>query len=305
VVGLAILVSPATPSPAQPVLWPGNGHSYEVVAVTGGITWSAAQQAAQSSGGQLATLTSAAEHDFVFGLVSDPQFWSGGSGPWIGGMQAVSSPEPAGGWQWVTSEPWSYTNWAPGQPDNDPCAPDEDRLHLIQGTSPGSGGWDDLAGDPPIGCGVGIRPVAYVVETTTPPTIEYQTNSIRATMTVNWVWGTPFQPAVVHIPPNGLATLAMSSINTGMLWDIGVSLAPLVPASACGFSTPDGEIWNLDILDPTLHFLWASTPGPGFQNVTLIFYLPSSLSLSLQMLIGDPCMASGFSLSQPVRLIFQ
>src|SRR5438128_7165567 len=26
--------------------------------------------------------------------------------------------EPASGWRWVTGEPWSYTDWGAGQPDN-------------------------------------------------------------------------------------------------------------------------------------------------------------------------------------------
>jgi hypothetical protein len=39
------------------------------------VSWSQAQQLARSQGGHLATLTSAAENDFVFGLVSSPEFW--------------------------------------------------------------------------------------------------------------------------------------------------------------------------------------------------------------------------------------
>jgi hypothetical protein len=38
---------------------------------------------------------------------------------WIGGFQNLASPsysEPAGGWEWVTGEPWVYTNWT-----NIPC----------------------------------------------------------------------------------------------------------------------------------------------------------------------------------------
>src|SRR5207249_2314405 len=39
-------------------------------------------------------------------------------GPWIGAFQRPGSQEPAGGWTWVTGEPFSYSNWSPGQPDN-------------------------------------------------------------------------------------------------------------------------------------------------------------------------------------------
>jgi hypothetical protein len=59
----------------------------------------------------LATLTSAAENNFVFNLT--------GSGPyWLGGHQQANAIEPAGGWSWVTGETWQYTNWLPGEPSN-------------------------------------------------------------------------------------------------------------------------------------------------------------------------------------------
>jgi len=41
----------------------------------------------------------------------------------LASCRRVTSPnysEPAGGWKWVTGEPWAYTNWhvPSGQPDN-------------------------------------------------------------------------------------------------------------------------------------------------------------------------------------------
>ena len=71
----------------------------------------------------LATLTSAEENDFVFNGINDPAYWAidGGNhneGPYLGGFQFDKLHEPAGDWAWVTRESWSYTNWAPGEPDN-------------------------------------------------------------------------------------------------------------------------------------------------------------------------------------------
>ena len=87
------------------------------------IGWEAAQAVAEARGGYLTTLTSAAENTFVFNLVDNASFWhidgfGSAIGPWIGGFQPDGSPEPAGGWEWVTAEPWSYTNWASGEPNN-------------------------------------------------------------------------------------------------------------------------------------------------------------------------------------------
>ena len=113
---------------AQPTNWAveagGNGHYYEAIWVAGGITWSDASVTASNRGGYLATITSSNENAFVFGLVSqDTNFWyhaPGGNwgGPWLGGLQPAGSPEPDGGWQWVTGESFTYSNWAPGQPNN-------------------------------------------------------------------------------------------------------------------------------------------------------------------------------------------
>jgi hypothetical protein len=111
---------------AAPVQWATNGHWYEGVVVDNYISWSEAQAAAVAKGGYLATLTSAEENAFVFNLVVDlPGAWRSPAeyeeGPWLGGYQdrtAADYSEPSAGWRWVTGEPWGYTNWLAGQPDN-------------------------------------------------------------------------------------------------------------------------------------------------------------------------------------------
>ena len=89
-----------------------------------GITWDDANTQANAEGGHLVTITSAAENQFVYNLVAgDDRYWTveptkNGEGPWLGGYQPSGSPEPAGGWTWVTGEPFSYTNWHAGEPNN-------------------------------------------------------------------------------------------------------------------------------------------------------------------------------------------
>jgi hypothetical protein len=127
-----------------PVLNPGNGNYYQAIA-NPGITWAQANidaQAATFNGvaGHLATLTDQAENDFVF-TIGDVH-WH-----FLGGFQNLSSPnysEPAGGWEWVTGEAWSYTNWWPGEPnDTGPTGP-EHTLELLQGGQYGES-WNDVA----------------------------------------------------------------------------------------------------------------------------------------------------------------
>jgi len=103
----------------------GNGHTYRVVSAPEGITWTEANRRAVAVGGHLATITSKAENDFVFSLLDHPEYWNRMGhgpwmmGPWIGGMQAEGAREPDGGWQWVTAEPFEFTNWFPGDPNDD------------------------------------------------------------------------------------------------------------------------------------------------------------------------------------------
>ena len=112
-------------SKAAPVIWPvtngGNGHFYLPIATPYPISWSDANAVADLLGGHLVTIESAEENDFVFNLIDDDIYWYPSvnlRGPWIGGYQLPGSSEPSGGWTWITGEPFTYTNWDLGQPNN-------------------------------------------------------------------------------------------------------------------------------------------------------------------------------------------
>jgi hypothetical protein len=69
-----------------------------------------AKQACAKLGGHLATLSSAAENKLMIELVRESKF--------VGGFEDVSlSSEGTGKYEWVTGEPFDYTNWAKGEPD--------------------------------------------------------------------------------------------------------------------------------------------------------------------------------------------
>ena len=68
---------------------------------------------------------------------------------YLGGIQSPGGDEPAGGWQWVTGEPWVYTNWGPtGEPNNSYqlSSNGEDGLQMhfgILDENPNAGHWND------------------------------------------------------------------------------------------------------------------------------------------------------------------
>jgi len=140
---VALLIGGRLPAGAQVVFNPANGHYYEAVSVAAGISWMNARDAAASRTylgrkGHLVTITSAAEQQFV--ITNLPGAVTGNY--WLGGYQdrtASDYSEPAGGWRWVTGEPWSYTFWSSDQPTN--FLDVEDYLNFY--TS--DGGWNDAA----------------------------------------------------------------------------------------------------------------------------------------------------------------
>ncbi len=177
----------------------GNGHWYQVVLapnVVGpgmGISWTDANAAAQADGSYLATVTSAAENDFIFDLIdiaTHPSYWQdlgwGYFGPWIGAQQNPLPPTYGPSyantnWSWVTGEPWSYTNWgnATGsrkQPNDGHATTDggddgfeEDKVLYIKYDTIAETFWCDVANvDPAPPIASGKAPIAYIMERTIP-----------------------------------------------------------------------------------------------------------------------------------------
>lgn len=139
---------------AAPVEWTvasgGNGHWYELI-FGPSISWTDAAAAAAASthlgqSGYLATITSAAEQAFLNGLNKN------GYTAWLGGTDSAVE----GTWAWITGEPWGYTNWAPGEP-NDYFGED-----YLAGWWFSTGEWNDLPDAP------GAYVNYYVVEYNAP-----------------------------------------------------------------------------------------------------------------------------------------
>lgn len=131
--------------PDGAVVWPNNGHAYLVVLAT--VSWSLAKERAETLGGHLATIGSIEESQHCLELtLQSPGAWNEDQGPWLGGSQAPNSVEPAGGWSWVTGEPFVVTNWKATEPNN--YAGIEDRLSFGSGSNVPAATWNDTADVP-------------------------------------------------------------------------------------------------------------------------------------------------------------
>jgi cysteine-rich repeat protein len=72
--------------------------------------FTSAQQDCLKRGAHLATISSAAENEIARKLTNN--------GKWIGGYENVSQAMPGtGAYEWLTGEPFTYTNWAPEEPN--------------------------------------------------------------------------------------------------------------------------------------------------------------------------------------------
>lgn len=147
----------------------GNGHYYELVTTLS--SWSQATVDAESRSylgvnGYLASITSAAENNFLINTVAP----LASDGPqiqvWIGGYQPPGSPEPAGNWVWTSGEQWTYSNFAPGQPNNDGGTENYAALYVKPNIFGAIGQWADA----PDGVGAYYL-VEYAAPVPVPPAV--------------------------------------------------------------------------------------------------------------------------------------
>jgi hypothetical protein len=84
-----------------------EGHRYKLFDTP--LRWHDADRACGELGGHLVTITSAAENEFVRGLARE-----GNHCVWLG----VTDRKVEGVWEWVTGEPFDFSAWARGEPNN-------------------------------------------------------------------------------------------------------------------------------------------------------------------------------------------
>jgi hypothetical protein len=84
-----------------------NGHAYQWVREPA-LTWFDAERIAKSMGGHLATFQSAEESEWVKNTLMAEL--AAEQMAWIGALK-----NPSGSWEWITGEPFQFTDWNPGE----------------------------------------------------------------------------------------------------------------------------------------------------------------------------------------------
>ena len=107
-------------------------HYYTVI--TDEMLWEEAEAYCEQRGGHLVTIADVAENDFVYELLPDGGLY------WLGGTDK----ETEGEWKWVTGEPWDYTNWHSGEPNNGLGGGEQDYTQIYGNWN---GFWDDAWND--------------------------------------------------------------------------------------------------------------------------------------------------------------
>jgi hypothetical protein len=114
-----------------PVIAGGNGHWY---AESEFGTWQEVQAQAEAVGGDLVTINDLEENQWLFATFVPPPTCSRF---WIGLYQIPGSPEPGGGWVWISGDPSTFRNWQGGEPNN--LGGQENWAELVH-----DGEWNDL-----------------------------------------------------------------------------------------------------------------------------------------------------------------
>lgn len=116
---IALLAGGMAGTASADIMASWNGNDYAVVTNWHG-TWDEARQAIATSstlgsGWDLAAVTTSGEQSFLASLL---QSHNAQGEFWLGGWQSNDAVAADTGWNWVSGEPWSYTDWASGEPND-------------------------------------------------------------------------------------------------------------------------------------------------------------------------------------------
>ena len=231
---------------------------YELV--SGSFTWGEAKADAEKRGGHLATIVSQTEWDSIVAVMGD--FYARLS-IWLGGTDAVTE----GSWKWITGEPWGYTRWPSGEPDN---LGDQDYVLAI-----GNGLWNDYA--PSLRAHY-LLELGFYTDPNKPDTdgdgfndgIEYEAGSIPTDSSSRPLPKIIAQPQSVNVIAGSAFTLAVSANGYGSLtYQWRRNGVAITGATAATFSLSNAQHANAGVYDVVLRNASGTrTSAPALIRIT-------------------------------------
>ncbi|MDA7510903.1 hypothetical protein N8612_04425, partial [Verrucomicrobia bacterium] len=172
-----------------------NGTIYQTI--SGSFSWRSARINARRRGGHLVSITSKEEQKLVADL-------AGGKYYWLGASDALEE----GDWKWETGEPFTFTNWAEGEPNNG-----GDTQHYLWMYP--NGDWDDMHHV--------VEASGYILEIESPaPIFPYQS------ITWNVVNETVLGDSAIHVQTESSSGLPVTvELVEGSAILVGEALKPL------------------------------------------------------------------------------
>lgn len=107
---LLYVTSASSAATVGPLVNPANGHRYYMT--DDQMTWASAESWAVTLGGHLVTINDAPENAWVVSVIPFPSGWF-----WLGARDDANTTDTV--FDWISGEPWDYTAWTPGEPDDD------------------------------------------------------------------------------------------------------------------------------------------------------------------------------------------
>jgi len=166
--------------------------------IVSGPSWTQAQANSLLLGGNLVTINDSREDSFIWNEV-----WDGPSRPysWIGLTDSVQE----GQWRWISGEPVTYTNWAPGEPNNAGGA-----QHYAWYWNAYPGKWDDHINQPN-NVKNGIAEVPLTCTITIPSVVKEGAGIFTTSINISAGTSTLANGAVVYWKVSGITSEDLAS----------------------------------------------------------------------------------------------
>lgn len=186
-----------------------NGHCYKMFDES--FSWDNAKKECEKIGGHLVTINSKEEQEFLVDMVKS----STKKNMWIGAYPSN------GNYRWITGEQFSYTNWAPEEPNNVFDMQNAAMMYTQNATYP-AGTWNDENENGRNWTGYYLSDFGYICEWGTEnsfiPSIQFGATASTLGQEINGYIGEDINALLAYkSPTENIASLEITSSNTDIV----------------------------------------------------------------------------------------